>query len=135
MSKETNINSTSEETEDVELLKQRLAELEQQLKNQTNPNKELNGDMPDADIDIRPDKYIQVMSLCPHPLNLSRNRGKPIRFSRFGESKRIIYSDLVDIIDNHPTFTEEGLYYIMNADVIHRHGLEDFYIDILKRFP
>jgi len=90
----------------------------------------------DSDVDIRPDKYIKVMSLCPHPLNLStgRERGhKTVRFARFGEVKRILYKDLVDIIENHPTFTEEGLYYILNKDVIRRHGLDDAYAKILTK--
>jgi len=89
----------------------------------------------EEDINIRPDKYIRVVSLCPHILNLTTSkhgRNKRIyRFTHLGQEKRIMYQHLVDIIETHPTFTDNGLFYIMNKDVVRRHGLDDAYEKIL----
>jgi len=89
----------------------------------------------DGDIDIRPDRYIRVISLCPHPLNLSTRKkgGKNFRFANLGQEKRILYQDLLDIIETNSSFAEQGLFYILNKDVIRRHGLSDFYDSILKK--
>ena len=45
------------------------------------------------DRDIRPDEYINVMSLLPYTLQLTTETyggGKVMRFTRFGETKRIL---------------------------------------------
>jgi hypothetical protein len=79
--------------------------------------------------------YIKVMSLTPHQLNLSRIRGdkKPFVFEKYGQVKRILYKDLVEIIENHPNFVEAGNFVILNRDVIRRHGLDDIYEKILTK--
>jgi hypothetical protein len=86
--------------------------------------------------DIRPDEYIRVMSLCPMALNLStqpKGRGKVIRFTRFGEVKSILYSQLVDIIDINTSFVQSGMFYIMNKKVVRKHGLDEVYAKILTK--
>lgn len=91
----------------------------------------------DDDINIRPDRYIRVVSLCPHVLNLSTakhgSNRKLFRFAQMGQEKRIMYQHVVDIIETHPTFTEAGFFYIMNKDVVRRHGLDDAYQEILTK--
>jgi len=86
---------------------------------------------------IRPDEYIEVMSLCPNPLNLSTSRHSPnkkvFRFPKLGDTKHIMYEYLVEIIENHPTFAESGLFYITNPDVVRRHGLLGHYDSILTK--
>jgi len=91
---------------------------------------------PDEDfINIRPDTYVRVISLCPHPLNLrtALNGGKNFRFRKLGDEKRIIYADVVDMIETHPNFTENGVFYIADKRVVRRHGLDDFYDKIIAK--
>ena len=85
--------------------------------------------------DIRPDTYVRVISLCPHPLNLSTARvgGKQFRFDKLGKMKRILYGDLVDIIENQPSFAENGVFYIADEAIVRRHGLVDYYDKILTK--
>lgn len=93
-------------------------------------------DFEEEEIDIRPDKYITVISLCPGELNLSTlpgGKGKTFSFRSFGEKKRILYSNLVDIMEATPRFLEEGMYYIADKKVITRHGLDDIYSTILTK--
>lgn len=87
--------------------------------------------------ELRPDTYVDVMSLCNNLLNLRTNRGgdKPIYkiFRKFGEVQRILYSDLIDIMDRHPSFVENGTFYILDEAVVRRHGLEDAYSKLLDK--
>jgi hypothetical protein len=85
---------------------------------------------------IAPDEYIQVMSLIPFHLNLStreRGGGKTYKFDHFGQVKRILYSDLVDIFETHPAFLQAGYFYILSPKVIRHHGLDDVYKGILTK--
>jgi hypothetical protein len=127
-----------EEVSELDQMKIRMAELEKQLKNALeNKDKEVSEvEEPDYPRDIRQDEYISVMSLIPWTLNLSTEgmgKGKIKKFTHFGEIKRILYSELVDIMDVHPNFLNSGLFYIMDKDVIRRHGLNDVYDKILDK--
>jgi hypothetical protein len=89
-------------------------------------------------IKINQDDYIKVVSLCNHELNLSTTRfnkgGKPpFMFKKFGETKRILYSDLVQIMENHANFLNDGLFFIADKRVIRRHGLNELYEKILSK--
>ena len=83
---------------------------------------------------IRSDEYIWVMSLIPWRLSLSTGRDgdRPYNFERLYEKKRILYSRLVDIIDNHWSFLEKGLFYVLDKRVVRQHGLDDTYEKILS---
>jgi hypothetical protein len=88
------------------------------------------------EIDISPQKYVTVISLTPNQLNLSTQpggKGKVVTFNTFGEQKRIMYSNLVDIMDSAPGFLERGCYYIAEKRVIRKHGLDDLYKTILTK--
>ncbi len=91
----------------------------------------------DEYIDIRPDKYIRVMSLTPELLNLNAgaNSGstKIIRFQGYGEVRNIVYSDLSNIVVNHQRLAEDGAFYIFDKDVIKVMGLSDHYNKILDK--
>ena len=90
----------------------------------------------EQEIDIRPDKYIAVINLTPGELILSTltgGRGKVFSFRSFGEKKRILYSNLVDIMEASPRFLEEGMFYIADKKVITKHGLNDIYSTILTK--
>lgn len=87
-------------------------------------------------IKIAQEEYIKVMSLCPMELNLSTEgmgRGKRFKFDKFGDIKRILYSDLVDIMENNSNFLNYGFYYIMDKRVIRKHGLDEAYEKILDK--
>lgn len=117
------------------LLKQQLAEILKSIdelkKTQTKTkNVEPKAVKEDEDIEIKPNKYIRVMSLQFGRLNLSTEgfgRGRLFVFNHFGEVKNIIYSDLANIIHSHQKFAEEGRFYIMDKAVIRNHGLTEFY--------
>jgi hypothetical protein len=86
--------------------------------------------------DIAPNKYIRVMSLCKDKLNLStedRGKGKIFGFENFGDTHRIIYSELLDIMRVHPNFFEAGYFYILDPDVIELGGHEELYSRLLTK--
>ena len=85
---------------------------------------------------IQQDSYIRVMSLIPFPLNLSTKeggQGTVKRFTRFGEIKNILLRDLMDIIDNHQNFLENGYFYILSKTFIRQNGLDEIYSKILTK--
>lgn len=88
------------------------------------------------EIKINQDDYIKIVSLCPFQLNLSTmggGKGKVYTFNSFGSSKRILYSDLVDILENYNHFLNDGLFFIADKRVIRRHGLDDLYSTLLSK--
>jgi hypothetical protein len=79
---------------------------------------------------------IRVMSLYESDMYLStkpRGAGKVFHFRKFGDIKRMFYSELLDIINNHPNFFEDGYFYIMDSRVIKANGYEDLYEKILDK--
>lgn len=87
-------------------------------------------------INISSDAYIKVMSLTPYLLTLTTEeygRGKKFNFENFGEVKRILYHDLVDIMEQHQNFVTGGYFVILNRDVVRKHGLDNVYKSILTK--
>lgn len=124
--------SDADEKKEIEILKAKIAELE---KKQAGAQKEQKKE-PVKEEKVQQDDYIAVMSLVPYSLNLStreRGQGSIKKFSRFGEVKRILYKDLVDIIETNPNFLTAGFYYILDPRVIRLHGLDDAYSKILTK--
>ena len=116
--------------QELEILKKAVAALQNQEQEPT-----LTEDSSDPS-KINQDDYIKVIALCPMQLNLSTlpgGKGKIFRFRSFGDTKSIIYSSLVDIIENHQSFLEQGYYYIADKRVIRRHGLDEIYEKILSK--
>lgn len=117
-----------------EMLKKRLSELEQKR----NESNEIEDNNIDENIDerIQQDDYISVMSLIPYNLNLStkeKGQGNIKKFTKFGEVKRILYRDLVDIMEVNTKFMKAGYFYILDNRVIRQHGLDDVYSKILTK--
>ncbi len=110
---------------EVETMRQRLAELEEEKR------------LRDQDTDdVKLDTYVEVMSLCPYTLTLhtqALGRGDRFEFRKFGEVKRIIYGDLVKVLENYRSFLESGYFYILNQKIVRRHGLDEIYKNILDR--
>jgi hypothetical protein len=96
----------------------------------------LKGESPVVDEDIKMTDYVRVMSLFAGHLNLStqeRGKGKVFRFEDFGAVKRMIYSELVDVLEAYSKFAEAGYFIVLDQRVIRNHGLEDAYAKILTK--
>jgi hypothetical protein len=125
------VDKTQEESSEIEILRKELKELKNQL-DLLASNKKVKTDAKEGGSD----SYVKVMSLTPHLLNLStegNGKGKIFTFHKFGEVKKILYHDLVDILSANQKFHEQGLFYIMSKDVIDEHGFEDMYEKILTK--
>lgn len=82
--------------------------------------------------EINPNKQITIMSLCYGVLNLSTGESKePIRFTRYGETKPILYSTLMSIIHHNKKFAETGRFYILDRDAVYSLGLSDSYVKMI----
>lgn len=90
----------------------------------------------DEDLSISQTDYVKVVSLLPYRLNLctrEKGQGRVYRFDKFGQVKRIIYSDLADIIEVNRGFLESGYFIILSPKVIRLHGLDDISASILTK--
>ena len=125
--------ATKEEFQELKDLVTRIVKL---LENPTSKEATDYDDDENDNINISSDSYIKVMSLTPYHLTLTTQalgKGKKFDFKGFGEVKRILYRDLVDIMEQHSNFLMEGYYVILNRDVIRKHGLDDAYEKILDK--
>ena len=131
--------STAKKTSEVDELKKQIEELRKLVEGVSNGESEIGQEddfVNDDELKISGDDYIKVMSLCPYVLNLTtelKGKGKIFTFQKFGEVKRILYNDLVKILEVHPRFANEGLFIIMNSKVVRRHGLDESYDNILTK--
>jgi hypothetical protein len=76
------------------------------------------------------------MSLLPYPLILStkgNGTGTVKKFTTMGEIKRILYRDLLEILESHRNFAEAGYFYIMDKRFIRQQGLDEMYSKILTK--
>lgn len=88
------------------------------------------------DTPISQTDYIKVMSLLPYRLNLctkGKGQGKVYRFDTLYQVKRIIYADMVDILEVNREFLEAGYFIILNPKLVRAHGLDDIYEKILSK--
>jgi hypothetical protein len=86
--------------------------------------------------DIKYNDFVKVMSLIGNKLNLStqpHGKGKIFSFERFGETRNIMYADLMEINNNQRNFLEAGYYYILDDRVVEAEGLTDIYEKILSK--
>jgi len=86
--------------------------------------------------EVNPNKRIKVISLFDGVLVLTTDQhgqGKPYTFSKYGETKNIIYSDLSEVLHYQIRFAEMGLFYICDDNVISNHGLSESYQKLLSK--
>lgn len=127
-------------------LNKKYEELQKQLAEMTKRLEELASSKPvekieqrffdaEEDIEIKPDKYIKVMSLISEKLNLSTEKkgGRNFMFTHYGEVKRILYADLLRIIENNRGFLDSLYFIIMDGDVIRKHDLVETYSAALNK--
>lgn len=92
-----------------------------------------------VEIDEAPKEYnepslneiIKVVSLTRGILSLSYN-GKHTQFTRFGEVKRMIYSDVMALLTENREFAKAGYFYIYSPAAIHFNNFESEYEKILS---
>jgi hypothetical protein len=121
------------DAERIEKLKAQLAQLENKPKETIEADNTYENF---SNVKIAQDDYIDVVSLLNYPLNLSTGEngsGNTKKFTKFGEKKSILYSELVQILETHSNFLEAGYFYIMDPRVIRRHGLDETYSKILTK--
>ena len=85
---------------------------------------------------IQLDELIPVISLLSYPLNLStreKGQGKVVKFDSFGQVKRVLYADLLDILEVSRHFMEAGYYLILDERIIRAHGLGEIYAKLLNK--
>lgn len=79
---------------------------------------------------------IKVMSLLPYQLNLTTEPlggGKAYSFYNYGETQKIKFSDLEDIVHNHRRNMEDGVFYICDRQAIEELELTDEYEAIFDK--
>lgn len=79
---------------------------------------------------------IKVMSLLPYQLNLTTEPlggGKIYSFYNYGETQKIKFSDLEDIVHNHRRNMEDGVFYICDRSAIEELELDDEYEAIFDK--
>lgn len=78
-----------------------------------------------------PNSMIRVISMCYGSLTLSVD-GKPkLSFSHYGELMPILYSSLLDIVNQNRSFAENGAFYILDKAAVYYLGLQSSYEKLL----
>lgn len=80
----------------------------------------------------RPDAMIRLQSLTKGELCLNVNGSVAINFDKYGDIKPVLYSELMNIVNNNRRFAEEGAFYIMDDASIKYLGLSRYYDNILS---
>lgn len=85
------------------------------------------------EFNIRADDYVEIISLCPNTLYLSVSASDdtPTVFEEIGESRWVLYSDLVKYVSRHRNFAKNGTFYIVDQSIVKRLRLLDDYKKIL----
>lgn len=76
-----------------------------------------------------PNKMVRIISLCRGSLNLAKDeRGlDKLKFTKYGEIKPVLYSTLINIVNNNRGFAERGLFYILDKASVYYLGLSNVY--------
>lgn len=80
----------------------------------------------------RPDAMIRLQSLTKGELCLNVNGSVAINFDKYGDIKPVLYSELMNIVNNNRLFAEEGAFYIMDDASVKYLGLSRYYDNILS---
>ena len=80
----------------------------------------------------RPDAMIRLQSLTKGELCLNVNGSVAINFDKYGDIKPVLYSELMNIVNNNRLFAEEGAFYIMDDASVKYLGLSRYYDSILS---
>jgi len=133
--------SSFDEKQKIEQLEQQIAELRNLLISKTEkpkrqPREKLEKPKQEKLGLLSPNTYVKVMSLVNNPLNLGtrpHGKGKMFRFENFGDIKSLFYSELLEVIENHPNFFQAGYFFILDNRVIEENNWHETYAKILSK--
>lgn len=80
----------------------------------------------------RPDDMIRIQSLTKGELCLNVSGKTVISFSKYGDIKPVLYSELMNIVNSNRGFAETGAFYIIDDASVYYLGLSRFYDNILS---
>lgn len=80
----------------------------------------------------RPDAMIRLQSLTKGELCLNVNGNVAINFDKYGDIKPVLYSELMNIVNNNRRFAEDGTFYILDDASVKYLGLSRYYDNILS---
>lgn len=80
----------------------------------------------------RPDELIKVMSLRYGVLNLNVNDHLALRLDKYCEIKPVLYSNLIDIVNQNRSFAEYGYFYILDDRAVYHLGLSNAYKSLVS---
>ena len=131
-------NKTENNSQD-ELIKQLMAQIEEQNKKMAEMQSQIN-QQPQTTI-IQQDnrlnsKKVKVVNLMHNTLNVStepKGMGRVYTFKEYGDVRFIKYDDLVDIVSAYPKTMESGLAYICDKEVVDNLGLTDDYQKLFNK--
>ena len=116
-----------------ELIKQLMAQIEEQNKKMAEMQSQINN-QPQTTIIQQNNgmsgKKVKVVNLMHNPLNIStepNGMGRVFTFREYGDTRLIKYDDLADIVAAYPNTMEGGLAYICDKDVVESLGLSEEY--------
>ena len=117
-----------------ELIKQLMAQIEEQNKKMAEMQSQINN-QPQPTTIIQQNnglssKKVKVVNLMHNPLNIStepNGMGRVFTFREYGDSRLIKYDDLADIVAAYPNTMEGGLAYICDKEVVESLGLSEEY--------
>lgn len=73
------------------------------------------------------DELIKICSLTHGELNLGLDGRIAISFRKYGDIKPVLYSKLVNIVNENRSFAEYGDFYIMDERAVYHLGLSEYY--------
>ena len=119
-----------------ECLRKEVEELKNLVQSLLKPKEVLDSTYDEDEDDFPFNKIVKVMSYTNNPLTLTTERhggGVSYIFPKIFEVLPIVYSDLIKIINIHPTFTIEGAFFIMNETVVKKRILTSAYDKFLTK--
>lgn len=123
-----------------ELIKQLMAQIEEQNKKMAEMQSQINN-QPQTTIIQQSNnglsgKKVKVVNLMHNPLNIStepNGMGRVYTFRDYGDSRLIKFDDLADIVAAYPYTMEHGLAYICDKEVVEELGLSDEYAKLFDK--
>lgn len=131
----------TESTDNTELIKQLMAQIEEQNKKMAEMQEKLaNAQAQTVVVTNDSTKFvgrkIKLINLMHNILNVStgtRGKGRVYTFNNYGDSKLIKFDDVCDIVSSYPYTVENGLVYIADKDVVEFLGLTEEYSKIYDK--
>ena len=77
-------------------------------------------------------KSIRVRSLFNGTLNLVYGDNRYVTFNKYGDENRVLYRDLIQIVNMNHKFAEEGYFEIEDVNAVHYLGMEYAYRNLVK---